>query len=46
MSKITKGWDHAHVYDELWVNGALAAHGSPHEVIGEVEIIHTSKHTG
>ena len=46
MSKITKGWDHAHVYDELWVNGTLAAHGSPHEVIGEVEIIHTSKHTG
>lgn len=46
MSKVTKGWDHAHVYDELWANGALVAHGSPHEVIGEVEIIHTSKHTG
>jgi len=48
MSRIRKrGFDHAHVYEELYDGaGRLLAKGDPHEIIGEVEIIHKSRHTG
>ena len=47
MSKVRRrGFDHAHVYDELYANGQLVAQGAPHEIIGEVEVIHKSRITG
>lgn len=38
--------DHAAVSDELLCNGRVLAHGDPHEIIGEVEIIYSSKRNG